>query len=81
MPLNVRSIAIKIAVMCFFAVSVIGSVSGASPFTCCKRALAGAVVAYIAGSLAVKAVNAIIISTIITQQFNKQKGTGNDNKD
>ena len=80
MPLNARSIAIRIAVMCFFAVSVISAANGATPFACSKRALAGAFVAYIAGVLAVRAVNAIVLSAIITQQVNKQKEQGNDNQ-
>ncbi len=73
MPLHIRSIAISFAVTCFFGVSLIGWISGLSPFTCCKRALAGAVFAYIAGVLVVKAINAILISAMITNQMNRQK--------
>ena len=73
MPLHVRSIAVSIAVICFFSLSLIGWFSGLSPFTCCKRALAGAVLAYIAGAWAVKAINAILISAMITNQMNQQK--------
>jgi len=71
MPLHVRSIAVRIAVMCFFGLSFIGWVSGLSPFTCCKRALAGAAVSYIAASLAVKAVNAILTNAIIMSRINQ----------
>ena len=73
MPLHVKSIAVSIAVICFFGLSLIGWFSGLSPFICCKRALAGAVLAYIAGAWAVKAINAILISAMITNQMNKQK--------
>jgi hypothetical protein len=73
MPLHVRSIAVSIAVTCFFGLSLIAWISGLSPFTCCKRALAGAVLAYIAGAWAVKAINAILISAMITNQMNQQK--------
>jgi len=73
MPLHVRSIAVSIAVICFFSVAVIGWVSGLSPFTCCRRAVAAAVLAYIAAALAVKAINAILISAMITKQINQQK--------
>ncbi len=73
MPLHVRSIAISIAVTCFFGVSLIGWISGLSPFTCCKRALVGAVFAYIAGTWIVKAINAILISAMITSHMNRQK--------
>jgi hypothetical protein len=74
MPLHVRSIAVSIAVTCFFGLSLIGWISGLSPFTCCKRALLGALLAYIAGACAVKAINAILISAMITNQMDQQKG-------
>jgi hypothetical protein len=73
MPLNVRPIAVSIAVICFFALSLIGWANGLSPFTCCKRALAGAAIAYIAAALAVKAINAILMNAMITKQMNRQK--------
>jgi hypothetical protein len=78
MPLHVRSVAVSIAVTCFFGLSFVGWISGLSPFTCCKRALLGAVLAYIAGTWAVKAVNAILISAIIENQMDKQKGKESD---
>ncbi|MFZ2146820.1 MAG: hypothetical protein WAV28_06335 [Sedimentisphaerales bacterium] len=73
MPLHVRSIAVSIAVICFFGVGIIGWISGVSPFICCKRALAGALLAYIVVAWAVKAVNAILMSAMITNQMNQQK--------
>ncbi len=81
MPLNVRSIAVSIAVICFFGIAVIGWGSGLSPFTCCKRALAGAVCAYIAAALAVKAINAILINAMITDQMKQQKEKGSGDTD
>ena len=77
MPLHVKSIAVSIAVTCFFAVAVIGLVSGLSPFTCCKRALVGAAAAYIAGAWAVKAINAILINAMISSRIKKQKEEDN----
>ncbi len=76
MPLHVRSIAVSIAVICFFVLSIIGGFCGLSPFVCCKRALIGAVLAYIAGGWAVKAINAILIDAIITNQVDQQDGSG-----
>jgi len=78
MPLHVRSIAVSIAVICFFGVGIIGWISGLSPFTCCKRALVGAVLAYVAGAWAVKAVNAILISAMITNRMKQQKEKGSE---
>ena len=77
MPLHIRSIAVSIAVICFFAIAIIGLISGLSPFTCCKRALLGAAAVYIAGVWAVKAINAILINAIITNQMNQQKEQDN----
>jgi hypothetical protein len=73
MPLHAKSIAVSIAVTCFFIVAVIGLISGLSPFTCCKRALVGAAAAYIAGTWAVKAINAILINAMISSRMKQQK--------
>jgi hypothetical protein len=81
MPLHVRSIAVSIAVVCFFGLSLIGWISGLSPFTCCKRALVGALLAYIAVAWAVKAINAILINAMITNQMNRQKEKNSGGKD
>ena len=80
MPLHVRSIAVSIAVIYFFGLSLIGWISGLSPFTCCKRALLGAALAYIAGTLAVKAINAILISAMITDRMDRQEGKDSGGK-
>ena len=89
MPLHVRSIAVSTAVICFFSLSFISWISGLSPFTCCKRALIGAVITYIAAGLAVKAINAILTNAMITSRLNrdsnkarsKQKDKASDIKD
>jgi hypothetical protein len=80
MPLHVKSIAVSIAVICFFGLSLIGWISGLSPFICCKRALVGSVLAYIAVAWAVKAINAILISAMITNQMNQQKEKNSGSK-
>jgi hypothetical protein len=77
MPLHVKSIAVSIAVICFFAVAVIGLFSGLSPFTCCKRALVAAAAAYIAGAWALKAINAILINAMISSRMKQQKEQDN----
>ena len=73
MPLHVRSIAVSIAVICFFVISLVGWITGLSPFTCCKRALAAAAITYLAAALAVKAINAILINAMIKNRMNQQK--------
>lgn len=81
MPLHIKSVAVSIAVTCFFGVSLIGWISGLSPFTCCKRAIVGAVLAYIAGAWAVRGVNAILLSAIVTDQMNEQEEKDSDDRD
>ena len=76
MPLHVRSIAVSIAVICFFVLSLVGWICGLSPFVCCKRAMIGAVLAYIAGSWAVKAINAILVNAMIANQVDQQEDSG-----
>ena len=81
MPLNARSIGVSVAVMCFFCLSFVCWFSGLSPFVCCKRAIVGAVIAYIAVGLSVKAVNAILTNAMIMSRINRHKDTAGDNRD
>ncbi len=81
MPLHIRSITVSIAVMCFFGLSLVGWVSGLAPFTCCKRALAGAMFAYIATTLAAKAINAILMNAMMKNQVNQRKEKTGGNED
>ena len=74
MPLHVRSIAVSIAVICFFGLSLIGWLSGLTPFVCCKRALIGAVLTYIAGAWAVRAINAVLMNAMISNQMSQEDG-------
>ena len=76
MPLHVKSIAVSIAVICFFIIGIIGGVCGLSPFVCCKRALIGAILAYIAGGWAVRAINAILVNAMIENQVNRRDDSG-----
>jgi len=88
MPLHVRSIAVSIAVVCFFGLGFICWISGLSPFICCKRALLGAAITYTATALGVKAINVILTTAMITSRVNrhsskaqlKQKDKANDIK-
>ena len=57
MVIQTRPIAFSVAVIGFFTLSIIGTVGGLSPDTCCKRALMGAVIIYIAASAAVRAID------------------------
>ena len=74
MPLHVRSISVNVAVICFFGIAVVGWAGNLSPFTCCKRALIAAIVAYAATVLAVKAINSILINAMTKSQMDRQEG-------
>lgn len=79
MVIQTRPIAFSVAVIGFFTLSIIGTVGGLSPDTCCKRALMGAVIIYIAASAAVRAINTILTQAMIASQVNKD--TTGDNED
>jgi len=81
MPLNIRPIAVSFAVICFFGISIAACLSGLNPFTCCKRAITGAILAYIASALAVAAINAILVSAMVENEMKNEKGQSSGDQD
>jgi len=81
MPLQVRLIAVSIAVICFFSIAIVGWLSGLSPFTCCKRATIAALITYLVTAWAVKIINVILVNSMITTRMNKQKERDRVSKD
>ena len=75
MPLNVRKVSVNLAVICFFILSIITSMSGLPPFVCCKRAITGAILIYIASVIAVRLINMILIDAMITGQIESSQKT------
>ena len=73
MPLNPRSIATSVAVLGFFALAIIGWFNGLTPFTCCKRSLTGAILAYVVTTVTVKIINAILINAMVTSQLKRKE--------
>lgn len=71
--LHAKSIAMSMAVACFFAVALIGSLSGLASWPCCERAIVAALVAYFATGAGVRAVNAILLQAIVDKQVNKER--------
>lgn len=69
MPLNVRKVAVNLAVICFFVLSIVALFSGLSPFTCCKRAIMGALIVYFVSGIAVRIINMILIDAMVTNQM------------
>ncbi len=79
MLLQTRPIAISAAVLCFFVIGVVGSVSGLTPFTCCRRALWGAALLYLVATIAVRAINAILTQAMIADRIRKEHAGDNEN--
>jgi uncharacterized membrane protein len=53
------------AVVAFFGMALIGAVSGATPFTCALRALAGAAIMYVFMRVAGRVVVAILVEALV----------------
>jgi hypothetical protein len=79
MVLQIRSIAFSIAIAAFFALSIVGTVTGLAPDTCCKRALLGAVATYLVAATAIKVINTILTQAMIASQVNKDSAGDNQN--
>jgi hypothetical protein len=71
MLLQTRPIAFTTAVMAFFILSIVGCVVDLSPYTCCKRAVLGAIATYVVTSVAMRAVDAIVTGAMIASQMSK----------
>lgn len=74
--INHRPVAVSVGVLCFFAIGIIGSFGGLSPYTCCQRAVLGATVAYLATGTAVQAINTILTQAMIAGQIKKREKPG-----
>ena len=77
MPLPIRPIAVSIAVLCFFAIGVVGSLAGLSPYICCQRAVLGAALGCLVTVAAVRAINAIVTQAMIADRVRKENAGDN----
>ncbi len=75
--LQIRPIAVSGAVLCFFAIGIVGSLGGLAPYTCCKRAVLGAALTYLVAGAVVRAVNAILTQAMIADRIRKGNSGGN----
>ena len=69
MPFDVKKVSINITVIFFFCLSIVMLISGLTPFTCCKRAIIGSVVVYIAASITIRLINLILIDAMMSKQM------------
>jgi hypothetical protein len=67
----IRSVAVYLAVMLFFIMSLVGWFSGCSPATCCSRALTGAVITYLAVSWAGRIIYKMMLDAMIASRVRK----------
>ena len=65
---KIKTFAIRAAVTMYFLMSIVGTYTGVSPATACKRAFIGSVVTYIAISI----IGNIILSIVIDNLANKK---------
>ena len=73
MPLPKRFIAFSSAIVGFFTLSLVGTAAGLGPYMCCKRAVFGSIVIYVAASIAVGIVNGVLTRAMIASQMSKDK--------
>lgn len=76
-----KSLAMKIAVLTFLAVSLICQIKQIDAIICLERALLGSIAAYIICTLIIKTVNALLLNAVINKQMQEQLNKENDNKD
>lgn len=81
MLLNVKSIALYTAVICFFVVAIIGWTSKLTSFTCCKRSLIAAAAVYVVTACAAKSINVILTNALINSRAKQQQKEIQDNRE
>lgn len=79
MLLPVRSIAFTAAIVGFFALSIVSTLGGLSPYTCSKRALLGAIIIYYVVAVATRTIDAILTRAMIASQIDKDEAGGDEN--
>jgi len=78
MPLDTKQLAIKIAVLSFFALSITGLCLGISPYVICVRAIGGAIIMYVGSTIAIKIINVVLFDVIINRILNHQDEQKNE---
>jgi len=60
-----RDLALIVSVITFFAMALVGMACGQTVFSCSIRAILGAIVAYVAASMAIKLAVDVMIKAIV----------------
>ena len=73
MPINVKSFAVKAAVIWFFITGIIGWMNELDPLCICSRASLGFVGVYAVGIIAGKIINSVLIDALVSQTIEQHK--------
>jgi len=79
MPLHVKPISTSMAVICFFIIAFFGWFAQLDPLVCSKRAILGAIAAYLVSKTAVNVINHILISAMVKSRMDQLKREMNGN--
>ena len=77
MILHPRFVAVSAAVLCFFAVGIVGSLHSLTPSTCCRRGLLAAAIMYLVVGAALRAINMIVTQAMIESHLRKENLSDN----
>jgi len=80
MEAKIKVIAIRVAVIMFFVMSMIGTSANVHPTTACKRAFAGAAIIYIAIQILGRVFTSIIIQRLAQEKTQDKFGNEEDNE-
>lgn len=73
---SIQRTAVRIAVLLFFVMAVVGWLSGLEPATCASRALMGAVVVFFTVRLAGKLVIRVLVGALVEDQVRRRQQQG-----
>jgi hypothetical protein len=65
--MNVRRIALLIAVIGFLALAIVGMASGVPPFTCALRALGGAAVLFVLAMVVGRFILSVLVDAVMSR--------------
>jgi hypothetical protein len=74
----ISSIAGIISIAACFLVATLGVVNGVDPFTCCYRAVCGAVFVYCTTTIALRIVARIVLTALVDSKIAEQQNAEED---
>lgn len=70
---NIKRVAVQLAVLMFFVISIVAWASGLSPATSASRAMTAAVAVYILVRLAGKLVCSVLMRALVNEQIRRRQ--------